>query len=543
MLQLYPPAGRWLAALRAGCGMAFALLATPGRAQMASPPTAPLDLAAVDAVVARTLRGFNVPGMAVAVVKDGQVVLAKGYGVRSLATKAPMDANTLVGIASNTKAFTAAALGMLVDEGKLRWDDKVTDYIPEFKMYDPYVTAEFTVRDLLCHRSGMGLGAGDLMFFPDSSDFTIKDVIHNLRYFRPVSSFRSKFDYDNNLYLVAGEVVARISGQPWTDFVEARLLRPLGMTRTATGFARLPDPTNVIDAHGPVDGQVRVIQRDRDALAGAAGGIYSSVNDLSKWVLMLLGGPGAPAPLLKPRTQWELWSPQTILPLSPAPTPYNTHFSAYGLGWFLNDARGYKVVSHTGGEVGMVTKVQLVPELHLGIIVLTNQEDGLAFTAVSAHILDHYLGVTGQDRVQEMLGHRQTASGETDKITAAAWKQVALAQKAAPKKPDYRAYLGRYHDAWLGDVNLYLQGNQLWLRAVRAPRLMGQVLPYRGSTYVVRWKARSLNADAFATFALDEQGHASGFKMNPISPATDFSYDFQDLDLKRVAEPGPGAGQ
>jgi len=510
------------------------LLAGPALAQIAPPVTAPLDVAAVDAAVARTLKEFNVPGMSVAVVKDGQIVLAKGYGVRSLATKEPMDANTLVGIASNTKAFTAAALGLLVDEGKLKWDDKVTDYIPEFRMYDPYVTAEFTVRDLLCHRSGMGLGAGDLMFFPDSSNFTVKDVIHNLRYFKPVSSFRSKYDYDNNLYIVAGEVVTRISGQPWADFVEARLVKPLGMTRTATDFSRLPDPTNVIDAHGPVDGKVRVVQRDRGTFAAPCGGMYSSVNDLSKWVMMLMGGPGAPAPLLKPRTQWELWSPQTILPVGPSPTPYNTHFSAYGLGWFLNDARGYKVVSHTGGQIGMVTKVQLVPELHLGIIVLTNQEDGLAFTAISSQILDHYLGVTGKDRVQEMLGYRQQIASESDKELAAAWKQVAVAQKAAPKKPDYKAYVGRYHDAWLGDVNVYQQGQQLWLRAVRAPRLVGQVLPYRGSTCVVRWKSRSLNADAFATFALDDLGRASGIKMKSISSATDFSYDFQDLDLQRV---------
>lgn len=515
------------------CGLLAPLAMLSALAQTPAPAASPLDVAAVDAVVARTLKAFDVPGMAVAVVEDGQVVLAKGYGVRSLATRAPMDANTLFGIASNTKAFTTAALGLLVDEGKLRWDDKVTDYIPEFRMYDPYVTAEFTVRDLLCHRSGLGLGAGDLMFFPDSSDFTIKDVIHNLRYFRPVSSFRSKFDYDNNLYLVAGEVVARIAGQSWNDFVETRLLEPLGMTRTATSFARLPDPTNIIDAHAPVDGRVQVIRRYRASVSDPAGGIYSSVADLSKWALMLLGGPGAPPPLLKPRTQWELWSPQTILPVSPAPSPYNTHFLAYGLGWFLNDARGYKVVWHTGGDVGMVTKVQLIPELHLGIIVLTNQEDELAFTAVSGHILDHYLGVTGQDRVQEMLGRRQAAASEADKI-AAAWKQVALAQKTAPKRPDYSAYLGRYHDAWLGDVNLYLQGNQLWLRAVRAPRLLGQVLPYRGNTYVVRWKDRSFNADTFAAFALDEMGRATGLKMKPISPATDFGYDFQDLNLKRV---------
>ena len=267
-----------------------------------------------------------------------------------------------------------------------------------------------------------------------------------------------------------------------------------------------------------------------------AGGIYSSVNDLSKWTLILLGGPGAPAPLLKPQTQWELWSPQTIKPVGPGATPYNTHFSAYGLGWNLHDALGYKVVSHSGGLPGMVTRVQLVPELHLGIIVLTNQESGFAYNAIASTIMDHYLGVSGKDRVQEMLGYQQAGAAASDKVTAAAYKQVALTQKAAPKKPDYSAFVGRYHDAWLGDVNLYLQNNQLWLKAVRAPRLLGQVLPYRGNTYVVRWKDRSFNADAYASFALDEMGHASGLKMKPISSDTDFSYDFQDLDLQRVPE-------
>ena len=484
--------------------------------------------------MARTLKAFDVPGMAVAVVKDGKVVMSKGYGVSSLKTKAPMDANTLVGIASNTKSFTTAALGILVDEGKLRWDDKVTDHIPEFRMFDPYVTAEFTVRDLLTHRSGLGLGAGDLMMFPDSADFTVKDVIHNLRYFKPVSSFRSKFDYDNNLYIVAGEVVARVAKQPWADFVETRLLKPLGMSRSATLYARLPDPTNVIDAHGPVEGRVQVIQRSRETMGGPAGGMYSSVADLSKWALMLLGGPGAPASLLKPATQQELWSPQTILPVGPAQPPYNTHFAAYGLGWFLRDTKGYKEVWHTGGEIGMVTKVTLVPELGLGIIVLTNQESGAALRAVSNHIEDHYLGVSGLDWVQEMMDRtKQRGEGDT-KAVAAVWQQVATAQKAASKKPDYTSLVGRYHDNWLGDVNIYAQGNQLWLKAVRAPRLVGQLLPYRGNTHVVRWKARSMNADAFATFALDEQGRATGLKMKAISELTDFSYDFHDLDLQRV---------
>jgi CubicO group peptidase (beta-lactamase class C family) len=528
---------------RSWCRLLACLISLPTLAQTAPPVTAPLDVAAVDAVVARALKAFDVPGMAVAVVKDGQVVMAKGYGVSSLKSKAPVDANTLFGIASNTKAFTTAALGLLVDEGKLRWDDKVTKYIPEFKMYDPYATAEFTVRDLLTHRSGLGDHAGDLMRFPDSTNFTLPDVIHNLRYFKPVSSFRSQFAYDNTLYLVAGEVVARIAGRPWTAFVETRLLQPLGMRRSAASYARLPDPTNVIEAHDEVDGRVQVIQRNFGSTADptgalfSAGGIYSSANDLSQWVRMLLGGPGAPAPLLKPATQHELWTPQTLMPVSPVPTPYNTHFAAYGLGWILRDVRGYREVWHSGGNPGMVSKVTLLPELHLGIIVLTNQHSRDAYTAVTNQIEDHYLGLTGLDRVQELVVPAKALVAANAK-TAAVWQQVAAAQKAAPKRSDHAPYLGRYHDAWFGDVTVYQQGTQLWLKAARSPRLVGQLLPYRGNTYVVRWKDRSAdNLDAFTLFALDAQGRATSIQMNSIAGTSNY---FEDLDLQRVPETPSG---
>ncbi|MBP6557086.1 MAG: beta-lactamase family protein, partial [Flavobacterium sp.] len=193
----------------------------------------------VDVLVENTLKTFNVPGIAVGIVKDGKLVFAKGYGVSNIKTQQKVDANTLFGIASNSKAFTASALAILVDEGKINWDDKVKKYLPEFKMYDDYVTNEFTIRDLLTHKSGLGLGAGDLMIWPDGHDFTPKDIVKNIQYLKPVSGFRTKYDYDNLLYVIAGEVVEKVSGKTWCDFVDERLMKPIGMNKSAASWSRL----------------------------------------------------------------------------------------------------------------------------------------------------------------------------------------------------------------------------------------------------------------------------------------------------------------
>ena len=501
----------------------------------------PLSSVAIDSLVERTLRTFDVPGIAVCVIKDGKVIHSKGYGVRSLATRQPVDENTLFGIASNSKAFTTAALGMLVDEGKLHWDDRVRKYIPEFKLYDPYVTEEFTIRDLLCHRSGLGLGAGDLMFFPDSSDFTIPDILHNLQFLKPVTSFRSTYAYDNNLYIVAGEVVARVSGMSWEDFIEKRIMAPIGMTHSAASWDRLRDTTDWIDGHARVEGVVRVIARSRSGVDHAAGGIYSSIADLSKWVqLHLAGGKG----LFSPAVLRERWAPQTILPIG-GPGPYNTHFAAYGLGFGVSDVKGYKQVSHTGGLEGMVTQITMIPELQLGIIVLTNQEEGLAFSAVTNQIKDGYLGVPGTDRVAEYAGIRKRQLADEKRVVDSIWNEVAAAQAArAPagrkeaagggvKGVDMAIYAGTYRDVWFGEVVISVKNGKPWFDSKRSPKLTGELLPYKGNTFIARWKDRSMGADAYVVFELDERGIGSGIKMKPVSPLTDFSYDFQDLDLRR----------
>ncbi len=490
----------------------------------------------IDSITELTLKTFDVPGMAVAVIKDGKVIHAKGYGVRSLKTMQKVDENTLFGIASNSKAFTTAALGMLIDEGKLKWDDKVTDYIPEFKLYNPYVTDDFTIRDLVTHRSGLGLGAGDLMMFPDGSDFTKKDIIHNLRYLKQVSSFRTKYDYDNNLYIVAGEVVAKVSGISWEDFIENRIMKPLGMTASASSLSRLKDRSNMISPHAPVDGKVQAINMEWSESANAAGGIWSNLTDYSKWLIMQMEngkyGEGSSKRLFSEAVHDDMWTQQTIIPVRTS-APYNSHFAGYGLGFFLRDVKGYKHVSHTGGLAGIVTQEIMIPELKLGIIVFTNQQAGAAFTAVTNIIMDSYLGVKGMDWIK--LLHDRVAAGEAQakKITEDVWKDIEAQQKASTAKSDINQFTGTYTDQWFGDIMISVKNGKTRFDSKRSPKLTGEVFSYKGSSFIVKWDDRSMDADAFLMFSLDADGKASGLTMKAISPLTDFSYDFQDLNFKR----------
>jgi CubicO group peptidase (beta-lactamase class C family) len=490
----------------------------------------------LDSIVIRTMKTFDVPGIAVAIVKDDKVIHAKGYGVRSLNTKQKVDANTLFGIASNSKAFTTAALGILMNEKKLSWDDKVIDYIPEFRLYSPYVTEEFTIRDLLTHRSGLGLGAGDLMIWPGSNNFTKSDIIHNLRYLKPVSGFRTKYDYDNLLYIVAGEVVARVSGMSWETFIETRIMQPLNMTRSAASYSRLKNKSNVIDPHAPVNGIVQVIDRDFGDVANAAGGIYSNLTDMCKWIIVQMNngkyGEELNKQLFSSDVHKTMWAPQTIINVGDS-TLYNTHFASYGLGWVLSDVRGYKQVGHTGGLAGIVTQVTLIPEMKLGILVFTNQQSGEAFTAITNSIIDSYFGIRGVDRINQNYELAVKGMGNAKKITDDIWKDLEVQQRDSSAIMNDSLYSGTYSDKWFGEVKIAVKNGKLWFDSKRSPKLTGELLAYKGNTFIVKWKDRSMDADAYVMFYLDNTGKASEIKMKVISPLTDFSYDFQDLDFKR----------
>lgn len=480
----------------------------------------------IDSIVLNTIKAFKVPGIAVSVIKDGKILHNKGYGLCFETGNKRVDENTLFAIASNSKAFTTAALGILVDEKKLSFNDKVTKFIPEFKMYDRFVTEEFTIYDLITHRSGLGLGAGDLMIFPSNKSFTKEDIIYNLRYLKPTTSFRSKYDYDNLLYIVAGEVIERVSGISWEEFVEQKIFKPLEMKASAASYERLKDTTNIAVPHIPIDGKLKVIGRFNSNITNAAGGIYTNTKELSHWMMALLNsGTYNGRRLFSPQISKEIWTPQTLQ--SPAPMPYfRSNFKAYGLGWEIEDINGYRQISHTGGLPGMVSQVLMIPEIGLGIVILTNQQSGLAFMSISDNLKDYFLKNGTHDRIKMYSDFEKlSVQGANKKLEEV---DKIISQSQLKNTIDIK---GTYTDPWFGKVTLSEEKGNYLFESHRSPALKGKMYFYKANTFVVKWDDRSMNADAFVMFNLDENGATKTFSMKAISPTTDFSFDFQDLSF------------
>jgi CubicO group peptidase (beta-lactamase class C family) len=487
----------------------------------------------IDAYVERVRKTFDVPGIGLAIVKDGKVLLAKGYGVRVLGESAPVDARTNFGIASNTKAFTATALGLLVEEGKLEWDAPVIRYLPWFQLSDPYVTRELTIRDLLVHRSGLGLGAGDLLWWPPST-YNRKEIVRRLRHVPLATSFRSAYAYDNVLYTVAGEVIEAVGGLSWEDFVSSRILAKVGMTNSTVRHTDAGSGGNVATPHGSIDGKVRPVNPFASDNTNPAGGINSNPEDMAKWLIVQLdsGRVADGTSLFPPRLTRQLW--QLVTPISIGTPPaelraLRPNFRGYALGFNVLDYGGKKVVTHTGGLPGYVSRVTMIPELRLGVAVLTNQESGEAFESLTYRVLDHYLGLPPTDwihsyravqvRSDSLLGVRTQKTGTT---------RDSLSHPSLPLEK----YAGIYTDAWYGEILITKEGAGLVITFTKTPSLVGDLTHWQYDTFVARWRDRELRADAFVTFSLNPDGSIDQAKMRAVSPATDFSFDFQHLLLK-----------
>ena len=499
-------------------------------AQSAAPPAAPPDL---DAYVANSMKAFDVPGMAVAIVKDGSIVVEKGYGVRKLGDGTPVDEFTMFAIGSNTKAFTTAALATLVDQERLSWDDRVYERLPGFVMYDPYVSHEMTIRDLLTHRSGMGLGEGDLLFWPHST-YKREDIIYKLRFMKPQSSFRSHYAYDNLLYMTAGQIIPAVTGISWDDYIRQHIFEPLGMKHSTVSSHDFKPGDNYAFPHSRVDGKLQVIPLEDLDNVGPAGSINSCAADMAKWVQLQLnrGKFGdREGRLFSEQRSLEMWSPQTILPTGnppPALSGLKTNFADYALGWALREYHGRKLVGHTGGVGGFVSRVMLVPEENVGVVILTNAEEGGAFDAILYHVLDHYMQLPAMD----WIGAFKAIKEGEEKDAAETMKKAegARAANSGPSLP-LEKYAGSYNDAWYGPISIRFENGRLVISFDHTPGMVGDLEHWQYDTFKAHWRVRTIE-DAFVTFSLNADGSVDSAKMAAVSPLADFSFDYQDLLLK-----------
>ena len=531
-------------------GAVAAVLPSRGWAQSAANDAASLA-DKVDAYVKRAMAGFpDQPAVSVALVKDGQAVLTRGYGVRAIGGAA-VDEHTLFAIASNTKAVTCAALAILIDEGKVKWDEPVRTYLPGFSLSKPELNDMVTVRDLVSHRIGFGLGAGDLLFWPNS-DRTRAEIMAAVPYVPIEDSFRTTYHYCNLMFVAAGEVVAAASGMPWEQFVQTRILDRLGMGETlplmtaadpaksALPNARLGPPLRYQGAMQTIGQSIQEVWNWSSA--GAAGGFVTNPVDWAKWIAVQLARGELPdgSRLYSEARANEMWRPNILISNSAGPTaelPGRAIASTYATGWQVQDYRGERMITHGGGAPGYVSGTVLIPGRNAGFSYFTNAEESFLTRALRSGITDIIVGKTDFDWVAD--GVRLKTTGDARSIAAAAEIDAKQAAGAPPSLP-LEAYAGTWRDPWYGDIVIESRTTGrgrnrktgLWLAFSRTPALKGPVEAYDGETMRTRFTDRR-EEDLLITFTL-AAGVPVSATMKALSPDADFSYDYQDLRLTRV---------
>ncbi len=533
-------------------GGVAALAAGPAFAQSAPANDDASLAAAVDAYVAKCMAAWpDQPALGVAVVKDGATVLARGYGVKVQGKPARADEHTLFAIASNTKNVTAAALAILVDEGKVKWDAPVRTYLPGFTLSDPYIGEHITVRDTLSHRAGFGLGAGDLLFWPNS-DRTRAEVLAQAAFVPIEDGFRSRYHYCNLMFVVAGAVLEAVSGMSWEAFVQTRILDKVGMSETVP-LARLADASKSALPHGRVGPPLRyqgamtsiaksIVEVWNWDSAAAAGGICTTPTDWAKWIAVRLNDGKLPdgTRLYSEDAAREMYRPNIIVGSSAGPTaelPNRSIASTYAMGLQVQDYRGERIASHGGGSPGGISATVLIPGRKTGFSVFSNAEESFLLRALRSGITDICMGKVDVDWIAD--SKKLEAEGNAKSIAAAAEIDAKQAAGAPPSMP-LDAYAGTWRDPWYGDIVIApkTEGrgrnrkSGLWLSFTHTPALQGWLEPYDGETFRTRFPDKR-EEDAFVTFSILTAKPATA-TMKGVSPDIDFSYDYQDLRLTRV---------
>jgi CubicO group peptidase (beta-lactamase class C family) len=476
----------------------------------------------LDAYIAKAVVDFEVPGMAIGIIKNGGIVYLKGFGESNTVTKTLVDEETIFGIASCSKAFTAACIAILVDEGKLNWDDNVTKYLPDFKLYDEYITNDLMIEDLLCHRSGLGTFDGDLLWY--GSSYTRKEVVERIQFRENPHKLRASFGYSNLMFIVAGEVIERVTGQTWDEFVEERIFSPLKMESSNTSNSLLNDDMNIAYPHIEAK-PLEFINYDN---CGPAASINTSANDLLKWTeLMLNKGVYKDDTIFSQRQYYQLISPHTLTRTGRGETIGGTHFSAYGLGWFLSDYRGRKIIQHGGGLPGFHSKVAFVPEDSLGVVIIANQLSGLV-EAVYKKVLDFYLSDPNKPDENRDWAALYLEGTNQNKEKEAADKKEKEESRKKETQPSLALnnYTGEFEDKMYGKAQINSDNEQLSLVLLPTKELFtGKLEHWENDTFRFKFNDPFL-PEGFLTFEMDDSDGVSGFTIDLENP------DFHFYKLK-----------
>lgn len=488
---------------------------------------------------------YRLPGLALGVIEDGKVTYTRTAGELVSGSGQPINADTLFKVASNTKAMTTGVLARLVDAGKLNWSDPVTRWLPQFRMYDPLVTREMQVRDLLIHSSGLPEGAGDLMLWPEPNHFTRADIISGLAYLKPAHSFRSHYDYDNLLYIVAGEVAAAAAGVPYEQLVRREVFGPVGMTRCQVGEWKRDVVGNVAQPHTHEGDRDLVIERDGEIVpaisSAAAGGVRCSLNDMLTWARMWLDPdlkpPGRDKSWLSRAQRDALWSPYTPMPMSEREKQWNNgHFSSYGYGWRLSDVDGELRVAHTGTLSGMYSALTLLPEKKTGFVFMINGDGSDARAVLNAALVKHF---TAPARAPATTWYiEQLAQEHAAKLQEKA--KPITAPRTLTTAASVAQWLGTYRDPWFGEISICERRGHVRFAAVKSPLMTGDVMSV-GNRFLVDWDEESVDVEPWLTFA---RGKTTTLKMAKTDPDGDFSSDYEDLSFTRTGpcQPEPPRG-
>lgn len=470
---------------------------------------------------------WDIPAVAVGIIHNDTIVLLEGYGEREVGTGKTVDENTLFAVASNTKSFTATAMGMLVDEGKVKWDDYVTQYLPWFKLYDPYVTQNFTIRDLLTHKSGLTTFSGDLIWY--GSSYSREEVVRRAAFLLPHHGFRTDFGYSNIMYLAAGLVIEQVSGMSWDAFIKERILDPLHMDRTNSSTLALNIEGNTAIPHSEVDGKVIAIPYLNWDNIAPAGSINSSVADMLKWIkLQLDNGKYQEKQMVSPAVLRELWTPQTIQSVSRFSEKIwpSTHFKSYGIGWGLMDYHGKKIISHSGGYDGMISYSAFVPEANLGFVILTNKNSSLYYP-LAYKILDAFLSTDEFDWSNYFFDLNQ----KNEEASIKERKKADSLRKAGthPTLP-LDKFCGTYQSEIYGDVEVEIQNGKLNLKFIPTPIFHAPLTHWEYNTFSLKFPDVPSLPEGKAAFIIGMGDKVEKLKIDVPNP----DFDFTELDLIKV---------